>query len=153
MLFRCILAEVVYRRSGASHVIQSLRFSAIFFINCSLIFSLSALASDIAVPAGGDLQAAIYAAVPGDTITLAAGAVFTGQFFFPEKNGSNWITVRSSRYANFPQLKRVGPSQVSMMAVLQPFGSNTPVTFGTRPITGNWWVLRSAPPLECIVSI
>jgi hypothetical protein len=43
----------------------------------------------INVPAGGDLQAAIYNAQPGDMITLQAGATFTGNFVLPNKSGNN----------------------------------------------------------------
>lgn len=50
----------------------------------------------IFVPAGTDLQAAIDAAQPGDTLELQAGATFTGNFTLPEKTGSNWITIRTS---------------------------------------------------------
>ena len=50
----------------------------------------------IAVPAGGDFQAALNAAQPGDVITLQAGATFTGPFTLPNKAGTGWITVRTS---------------------------------------------------------
>ena len=50
----------------------------------------------IRVPAGGDFQHAINAAKPGDTILLEAGAVFTGRFTFPHKQGFGCIIVRSS---------------------------------------------------------
>jgi Bacterial Ig domain len=50
----------------------------------------------IAVSAGGDFQAALNAAQPGDVITLQAGATFTGPFTLPSKSGSGWITVRSA---------------------------------------------------------
>src|SRR5438876_10664025 len=42
----------------------------------------------IAVPAGGDFQAALNAAQPGDVITLQAGATFTGPFTLPNKTGT-----------------------------------------------------------------
>src|SRR5262245_40941188 len=53
----------------------------------------------IEVKAGGDLQAALNHAKPGDAITLEAGASFTGNFTLPRKSGSGrseWIVVRSS---------------------------------------------------------
>ena len=50
----------------------------------------------IAVPAGGDFQAALNSARPGDVIMLEAGATFTGPFVLPYKTGSGWITVRTS---------------------------------------------------------
>jgi hypothetical protein len=37
------------------------------------------------VAAGGDLQAALDAAHPGDTVLMAAGAVFAGNFVLPQK--------------------------------------------------------------------
>src|SRR6266545_2177148 len=50
----------------------------------------------IPVPAGGDFQAAINQAQPGDIITLKAGATYTGNFTLPAKSGSGWIVIRSS---------------------------------------------------------
>ncbi|MGE3508400.1 MAG: carbohydrate-binding protein [Vicinamibacterales bacterium] len=48
------------------------------------------------VPAGGDLQAAINAANPGDTILLQPGATYTGVFELPAKSGSGYVTIRSA---------------------------------------------------------
>jgi hypothetical protein len=48
------------------------------------------------VAAGGDLQAAIDAATPGTTITLAAGATYTGTFTLKAKTGSGVITITSA---------------------------------------------------------
>ena len=50
----------------------------------------------VAVVAGGDFQAALNRAQPGDVITLEAGAVFTGPFRLPNKAGAGWIIVRTS---------------------------------------------------------
>ncbi len=50
------------------------------------------------VGAGEDLQAALFAALPGDLVTLACGATFTGNFLLPAKAGTSadsWITVAS----------------------------------------------------------
>jgi hypothetical protein len=49
----------------------------------------------IVVQAGGDLQAALDRAQPGDVITLAPGATFTGPFTLPRKDGTGWIVVRT----------------------------------------------------------
>jgi len=49
----------------------------------------------IAVGAGGDLQAALRAAQPGDVIALEPGAIFRGNFSLPKKAGSGWVVVRS----------------------------------------------------------
>jgi hypothetical protein len=50
------------------------------------------------VAAGQDLQAALDAAVPGDVVTLAAGATFKGNFVLRAKAGAagKWIVVRTS---------------------------------------------------------
>ena len=50
----------------------------------------------IAVAPGGDFQAALKAAQPGDAITLEAGARFTGNFTLPNKSGTGWITIRTA---------------------------------------------------------
>jgi hypothetical protein len=62
-----------------------------------LVGAPSADAAIIAVKAGGDLQAALNNARPGDTITLEAGATFTGNYTLPAKGSStSYIVVRSS---------------------------------------------------------
>jgi len=60
--------------------------------------------SRLIVPAGGDLQAAIRAAKPGDTIELAAGATYRGQFVLPAKPGGNaFITILPSDASRVPE--------------------------------------------------
>src|SRR5262245_15634400 len=63
--------------------------------------ALCAAAPDVSaatrsVAAGGDLQAALDAAQPGDVIELQAGATFLGNFVLPVKAGSTYVTIRSS---------------------------------------------------------
>jgi hypothetical protein len=50
----------------------------------------------ITVKAGGNFQAALDRAKPGDTILLESGATFKGAFKLPQKTGNEFITVRSS---------------------------------------------------------
>jgi Carbohydrate binding module (family 6) len=54
------------------------------------------VAGTLSVNAGDDLQAALNAAQPGDTILLQPGATFTGNFVLPAKGGSSYITIRSA---------------------------------------------------------
>lgn len=84
----------------------------------------------IAVHAGGDLQAAINSAQPGDTISLDAGASFTGPFHLSAKTGTGWIVIESSAVASLPALGgRVGPTDVKSMAtILVPDAGNAFVT-------------------------
>src|SRR5262249_36210688 len=52
----------------------------------------------VRVAAGGDLQAALNGAQPGDEIRLAGGATWTGNYVIPATTScsvSNWITLRS----------------------------------------------------------
>ena len=57
----------------------------------------------ITVPAGGDFQAALNSAQPGDQILLAEGATYVGPFTLPVKPGTGWIIIRSSTAdANLP---------------------------------------------------
>lgn len=72
----------------------------------------------VSVPAGGDLQAAIDAAAPGDTLELAAGATYAGTIHLPKKDGDAWITIRTATPdASFPAPgTRVGPSDAPAMA-------------------------------------
>jgi hypothetical protein len=86
----------------------------------------------IHVPAGGNLQAAINAAQPGDTIELDAGAVFTGNFSLPHKSAAGWINIQSSNYANLPEPgHRATPlDAASMPRIVTP---NTAPVFKTQP--------------------
>lgn len=54
--------------------------------------------STVTVNAGGDLQAALNSANCGDTVSLQAGATFSGKFELPAKNCDNghWIIIRTS---------------------------------------------------------
>ena len=70
----------------------------------------------ITVAAGGDLQAALNDAQPGDEIVLQAGAVYAGNFVLPTKTGDKWITVRTSGIADLPvEGTRVGPQDAAAM--------------------------------------
>ena len=73
----------------------------------------------IRVAAADDFQAALEAARPGDEITLAAGAVFTGPFTLPAKTGTGWIVVRSSESGRLTKGKRVTPEDAALMPKLE----------------------------------
>jgi hypothetical protein len=74
----------------------------------------------INVAAGGDVQAAIDQARPGDVIKLQAGATFTGNFRLPNKSGSDWIVIRSSAAdADLPPPgTRITPAKSAIMPKL-----------------------------------
>jgi hypothetical protein len=73
----------------------------------------------ISVTSGGDFQAALNTAQPGDIIQLQAGATFTGNFTLPTKSGTGWIYIRSSAHASLPAPgTRVTPAQAALMPKL-----------------------------------
>ncbi|MBD0372873.1 MAG: hypothetical protein ICV60_18660, partial [Pyrinomonadaceae bacterium] len=77
----------------------------------------------ITLRAGDDLQRAINDARPGDTILLEAGAVFTGTFTLPRKNGDAFITIRTlAPDASLPGAgQRISPSySVAMPKLVSP---------------------------------
>src|SRR3954471_3039851 len=95
-------------------------------------------AATLTVNAGGDLQAAIDAAQPGDTILLQAGAVFTGSYRLPAKNGASYITIRSSAPdASLPPAgTRISPSYAGALAKIQV--SQAGPAFKTVGAAGYW---------------
>jgi hypothetical protein len=74
----------------------------------------------VAIPANGNLQAALDAAQPGDTLVLEAGATYTGPFMLPNKAGAGWITLQSSRLEQGlpPAGVRAGPEHADAMPKL-----------------------------------
>ena len=72
----------------------------------------------IAVPADGNLQAALDEAKPGDVIQLEPRATYRGPFRLPRKEGTQWI-VLSTASKNLPRPGRhVDPSHASLMPKL-----------------------------------
>ncbi|HZH32725.1 MAG TPA: hypothetical protein VEY11_18305 [Pyrinomonadaceae bacterium] len=89
----------------------------------------STYAATINVPAGGDLQTALDAAVAGDIIVLEAGATYIGPFTLPAKpaSGDLWITIQSSASGQLPPAgSRVSPAHASLMPKLVSPGNNLP---------------------------
>jgi hypothetical protein len=83
----------------------------------------------IAVPAGGDFQAALNDAKPGDAITLEAGATYAGNFTLPNKPGTDWITIRTSAPDSSlpPAETRISPAFADVMTKIVTASTNTPV--------------------------
>ncbi len=79
------------------------------------------------VKAGENLQAAIDAAQPGDTLVLEAGATFQGPIRLPNKAGEGTITLTSSALAQLPGAGgRVGPAHAASMPKIVAPGRGEP---------------------------
>jgi hypothetical protein len=80
-----------------------------------------ATAHTTTLDATGDLQGALNSAMPGDTIQLQAGAVYTGNFVLPAKSGSDYITIRTATPdARLPgATARIAPAQAPLLAMIQ----------------------------------
>jgi len=88
---------------------------------CAFVVAASSIAgaATTAVPAGGDFQAALNAAQPGDVITLEPGATYTGNFVLPNKGAvADYITIRSA--APDSQLPAAGIRMTPAYASLLP---------------------------------
>lgn len=98
----------------------------------------SASAEIISVAAGGDLQAALNRAQPGDTILLAEGGEFVGNFVLPVKSGDNWITVRSSAPDTLlpPDGHRIRPAHAPLLARIR--SPNTMYAMRTAAGAHHW---------------
>lgn len=87
-LFRALLLAVL--------VLPLAVFGVYSFQNYRRAAGLEISGNTITVRPGGDFQAALDRAKPGDTIRLEAGATFNGNFKLPNKTGNEFITIRSS---------------------------------------------------------
>jgi hypothetical protein len=87
---------------------------ASLLISALVCFQAGFAANIISVPAGGDFQSALNSAHSGDTVVLAAGATYTGNFVLPVNSGPNPITIQSSALASLPA-GRVDKSQANYM--------------------------------------
>ena len=77
------------------------------------------LAATIAVPANGDLQAAIDKAKAGDTIELEAGAIYTGHFTLPDKDSDSVTTITTKGADARAPRGRIAPADAAAFAKLR----------------------------------
>jgi PKD repeat protein len=108
------------------------------FAAAALCSTPTAEAATIYVAAGGDLQAALNAARPGDTVILQANAEFVGNFVLPAKSGDAWITVRTSTPdTGLPAAGyRIKPTDATLLARLR--SPNSDAALRTAPGAHHW---------------
>jgi hypothetical protein len=82
------------------------------------VIEQSANARIIKVPPGGNVQAALEQATSGDIVELQAGATYSGQISLPNKSLNDYVTIRSSRYTELSESKRVSPADKDKMATI-----------------------------------
>jgi hypothetical protein len=102
-----------------------------------LLHTSTAWADTIQVRAGDNLQAAINAAQPGDTLLLAPGATFSGNFILPVKSGSEFITIRTAPGGALPpDGLRINPAYAPLLARIQ--SPNNGAAIATAPGSHHW---------------
>jgi hypothetical protein len=97
-----------------------------------------AAAQTIVVGAGGNFQAALNQAQPGQVIQLQAGATFDGNFVLPVKSGTAYITVRTSTPdAQLPgSSTRIDLSHEPLLATVR--STNAAPALRTAPGAHHW---------------
>ena len=96
-------------------------------------------AATVSVPDGGDLQAALNAANPGDTILLQPGATYVGNFVLPAKDGASFITLQTSGSSLPGAGVRISPADAPSLAKLRsPNGASA---LRTAPGAHHWRIV------------
>jgi hypothetical protein len=96
-------------------------------------------AGSLNVAASGDLQQALNSARPGDTVFLAAGATYTGNFVLPARSSTRDtrpIVVRTAGDDAVAPGKRIGPDASPQLAKLQ--SPNNLPALATAPSARYW---------------
>jgi PKD repeat protein len=115
------------------------RWKCVFALAALMVWGAGRLdAATIHVAAGGDLQGALDAARPGDTVLLAEGAEFVGNFVLPAKTGSEWITLRTAAPDSVLPAAgiRIRPSDAPLLARLR--SPNPSAALRTAPGAHHW---------------
>jgi Right handed beta helix region len=121
----------------AKALMSKLSWSAALVACASVCASAPYGRETVRVPAGGDLQAALDAAQPGDVIVLPAGAEYVGNFVLPRKEGNAWITVRSEATRHgVPPDSRIGPQHARSLASIR--SPNSQPALRAAPRAHHW---------------
>lgn len=94
----------------------------------------------IRVASGGNLQAALDEAQPGDEILLAPRAEFRGSFRLRKKTGTGWITIRTDTQLP-PEGVRVTPATAVNFAKLIATSGGSAAPIRTDPGAANYRIM------------
>jgi hypothetical protein len=111
---------------------------ALAIVTASASHAAAQTSAPIVVAAGGNLQAALNQAQPGQVIEVQAGATFDGNFILPVKTGTGYITVRTSTPdAQLPPANtRIALAQEPLLPTLRSL--NTIPALRTAAGARNW---------------
>lgn len=124
MNFAAVFAVVILL--GAVVIFSFFKFSGnLDFFEPPLEISSEGNRQIIKVPANGNLQDAVNKAKSGDIIELQAGAVYK-EIVLPNKNSTDFITIRSSAFAKLPENKRISPKDSNLLAKIITRGGGKP---------------------------
>jgi len=93
-------------------------------------------AATIVVPAGGDLHMALTNARPGDTIALARGETYVGNFTLPQKDGAQYITITTEGPDTVAENERMTPEAARQLA--KPRSPNNQSVIQTASGAQHW---------------
>jgi len=99
---------------------------------------LAAAGSTIRVASGGNLQDALNAAQPGDTILLQAGATYSGNFVLPVKSGASYITIQTDIAATGALAPGVRLSPAAAASLARIKSPNTTPALKTQASSHHW---------------
>src|SRR5579872_1277669 len=110
-------------------------------VSTTLLFSsIAASAATINAASSSDLQSALTNAQPGDTIVLAPGVTYVGNFTLPNKGGSTSVITLTTAPQNLPpDGARITPAASSGLAKLQSPNSGSALL--TAPGAHHWRIV------------
>ncbi|MBS1817919.1 MAG: glycosyltransferase [Acidobacteria bacterium] len=131
-------ARILLRRPGVISSARVVNLFAWFLVAVGAAFAgQTSKANTVTVPAGGDLQAALDGARPGDVISLEPGATFVGNFVLRTQAGTDRpVVVRTAGAEAVAFGQRMTPERADTLARLR--SPNSMPVLSTAPGARGW---------------